>query len=503
MATSPIIIDSLPGIKRDGTRMDGDQYIDGQWVRFVGSKPRKIPGYRKLSDLTEKVYGMNSYTSQDTNYIHLGSASKFIQTRVPINSITTVTIDRTPLALVANPGNFWQIDFLPEATGGGLDFLRVLAHAAPNLDIASEDNQPIWIGTVSDNAALVSTGLDPVSGGIVVLGPYLVSYGNAGEVLWSEPNVPTTPRGSAFITAQKIVKGLPLRGTGSGPAGILWSLDSLIRMSFSNDLATDWTFDTLASDISILSPSSVIEYNGMYYWVGVDRFLMYNGVIREVPNSLNSDYFFENLNYDYRAKVFAFKVTRFGEIWWCYPRGVSTECTHAIIYNIRENTWYDTELPDDGRTSGLYAKVAKRPYLTGIQDEHFGLWEHETGTDRVEGNDLQPIQSYYETSEISMVKNPQAASSQAIRVERIEPDFVQSGSMSLTIVGRSNPRAPTVISPPMTFQAVASTPEEETLKAREIRRYCSFRFESYTLGGDYRAGQTIAHIAPSDGRIES
>ena len=95
----------------------------------------------------------------------------------------------------------------------------------------------------------------------------------------------------------------------------------------------------------------MVDYDGVFYWIGTDRFLMFNGVVREVPNALNLNYFFDGLNYSQRQKVFAVKVPRFGEIWWMYPRGDAIECTHAIIYNVRENTWYDTPLPNGGRSA--------------------------------------------------------------------------------------------------------------------------------------------------------
>jgi glycosyltransferase involved in cell wall biosynthesis len=82
-----------------------------------------------------------------------------------------------------------------------------------------------------------------------------------------------------------------------------------------------------------MSSQCVIEYDGIFYWCAVDRFLMYNGVVQEIPNTANQNYFFDNLNYAQRQKVWCTKVPRWGEIWWFYPRGDATECTDAIIYN--------------------------------------------------------------------------------------------------------------------------------------------------------------------------
>jgi len=43
--------------------------------------------------------------------------------------------------------------------------------------------------------------------------------------------------------------------------------------------STVFQFDVLTSDSSIISPDSVIDYDGIFYWMGVDRFLMFNGVV--------------------------------------------------------------------------------------------------------------------------------------------------------------------------------------------------------------------------------
>ena len=128
-------------------------------------------------------------------------------------------------------------------------------------------------------------------------------------------------------------------------------------------------FDTISPYSSILSAASVIEYDGQYFWLGTDRMLMFNGVVREIPNNLNINYFYDGLNREAAQRVWAFKVPRYGEIWWCYPRGTATECTHAIIYNVRENSWYDTELPNSGRSAGIFPTVFRKPLMTGTDPQ--------------------------------------------------------------------------------------------------------------------------------------
>jgi hypothetical protein len=274
----------------------------------------------------------------------------------------------------------------------------------------------------------------------------------------------------------------------------------------------------------------VIEYDGLYFWCGVDRFLMFNGVVREVPNQLNLNWFYDNLNYAQRQKVFAFKVPRWGEIWWCYPRGNATECTHAVIYNVREETWYDTILPNGGRSAGQYAQVFSSPLVIGVIDTEatqpiyritdtgdlrvtedgspriindpkgYVVWQHEYGVDEINGTQIRPVQSYFETSDMSLLasENPQ---NMALRVEMIEPDFVQAGDMTVQVTGRANAKSAEVTSDPQTIYASPQTKQQQLVYFREIRRELRFRFESNVIGGNYQMGQTIAHIEPATGTI--
>jgi len=246
-----------------------------------------------------------------------------------------------------------------------------------------------------------------------------------------------------------------------------------------------------------MSANSVIDFDGVYYWCGVDRFLMFNGVVREVPNALNLNYFFDNIHPDNRQKVFAFKVPKYGEIWWCYPRGENTECSHAIIYNVRENTWYDTELPAVGRSAGQFNNSFSAPVLTSAigSGGDYRVWVHENGVDSIDGQDINPIQSYFETADLSTL--PSGASSY-LRLSTIEPDFVQTGEMQVKVTGRANARAPEVVSSTFVFPAEATTPQEQIVMLKEQRRELRVRFESNTILGDYQMGQIIGHFSTGD-----
>ncbi len=506
MADQNIIpIGSAPGIQRDGTRFAADAYSDGLWCRFQRGKPRKIRGYQSVSSsLPELVYGMRVDSSNGLLYAHMGAATTLTQMVMNTSAALNAQNDRTPAGLVNSTDNMWQFDVMRDNTGAPAR--KLIAHAAPNLSaIDSTVEREIWYGDLTATSVLTDSGMDPQSGGVIVANPYLLTFGNDGRVDWSAPNDPTATDVTAFVTGSKIVAGVATRGGGQGPGVLLWSLDAVVRGTFTIDITTPgFAFDELTTQSSILSSQCMIEYDGNYYWPGVDRFLMFNGVVREIPNTMNMNYFFDGLNFTQRQKVFAYKVPRFGEIWWCYPRGDATECTHAVIWNIRENVWYDTVLPDGGRTAGYFAKIYNRPFMCDLVPiaSQFTLWQHEIGTDKILAGVVNPIRSYFTTGDVTMLKGQEGqGTNKALRVSRVEPDFVQAGPLRITATGQSNPRSAVDPGETFTFPDVATTAEEQTVMMKETRRIMRFTVESNVAGGNYQMGLPLGHVEPSDGRI--
>jgi hypothetical protein len=587
MAEQIVQIRSAPGIKRDGTKFEGDQYVDGQWVRFQRGLPRKIGGYRSINKFLRGLpRALHEYTQDLLTYVHAGSADRLERFFIDATYNTSVITDRTPASgFTPDAGNLWQFATAYDTTNGN----QIVAQVAPNLNcICNSDGGALFVGDLLGTSVLTEVTTVPanfnVTGGVVTLPPYTFAFGNDGYAAWSVPNDPAdftgSGAGNAYITGQKVVKGMPLRGgPGNSPSGLFWSADSLIRGTYVGGTAV-FQFDTISAQSSILSAASVIEYDGIFYWIGTDRFLTFNGVVREVENNMNINFFFDNLNYAQRQKVFAYKVPRFGEIWWCFPFGDSIEPNHAVIYNVRENTWYDTELPNGGRGAGLFPAVFRKPLLSGVEpqeaaafgagvfaggtgytvgdtltlvgglgqisteltvstvggsgaitgvtitnagqyteipvnpvsvtggsgsaatfdmtfDNPYKFWVHEVGTDEIDGLTLNPIQSFFETADLSLPATSQI--NKSLQVLMLEPDFVQSGDMTVQVMGRANARAPEVNGIIMTFVENPQTPQEQVVFLKTQRRELRFRFESNTLGGDYQMGLVLAHVQPGDG----
>lgn len=515
-------IQTQAGIKRDGTSLDGNFYSDGQWCRFRNGRPKKMGGYRELINLSSvnvpaavpngPVRGLYPVMNSPQVLIHAFHGAGVTRIAADQNGEGGSCLDRTPAGFTAQDAYTWSVGVLWDATGGAS---RIVAHAANDLlDITSDVSSPVYYGTGTDVAALTNTGAPNVSGGICILNPFVFAFGSNGLIANCDTNKPSVwgsgNANSANVASTKVVAGMPLRGGANAPSGIFWSLAEIIRVSFIGGASAIWRYDTLTDQSSILAKDAVVEYDGVYYWPGIDRWLMWNGTLKELPNALNQDFFFDNVNWLHRNKCWGLRISRWGEIWWFFPKGTATECNWAVVYNVRENTWYDTPIT---RATGFPARELPLVLMSDSASNTdstggvtgFRIFQHEFGKDKVVNGVQTAINSYFETSDLGFatggISGGQAQENANVmtRITRLEPDFRQTGPMTVVVTGEAYAQSSkTVDSTERVFQPTSADPA--TVDMREQRRELRLRFASNVEGGDYHMGKVLMHLEPGDQR---
>lgn len=462
-------------------------------------------------DLTVIGHAGQNLTNIDNTvdtFLQIGNFPYGAMAKLGTFTASTVTTNGSP-TITISPANL-LIGIGQTVTGTGIPSSTTITNVV--------QTTPTTTITLSANATVTGTNTltydnnIAVSGGVVMLYPYLFVYGNDGLIKNSSAgnfqNWVGADANENNVSSTKVVKGMAVRGGTTSPAGLFWSLDQLTRVTYApQQIGTStiyWRYDIVSSQTSIMSSQCVIEYDGIYYWCGVDRFLMYNGVVQEIQNNTNINFFFDNLNYSQRQKVWVTKIPRWGEIWWFYPSGDSTECNNAIIYNVRDKVWYDAGYAEGAnRSAGLFSEVYRKPIwadnVVNTQGK-YTLWSHETGVNQTYLTQVTAVQSYFETNNLGWVTggpgNVQVmGDNKWIRIERVEPDFVQDGEMNLYITGKGYADDVDVTSKPYTFDST-------TLKVdmREQRRELRMRFESNTFNGNYEMGKVLISADIGDER---
>jgi hypothetical protein len=459
--------------------------------------------------------------------VHVGTSNGVQQIIFDMYGNLIAVNDRTPTGTFQAGVNVgWTFDAIFDTTS---KVVQLVAHSIPdNTSLASSIQTVPYIGQIDGSNPLIQFGnpgtlsaggvwTQPnVSGGVVCVQPFVFAFDNAGLVEWSAPALPLylgvvggpSGAGQARISAQKIVAGIALRGGGAqSPAALFWSLSEVITATFVGTTAGEFAFNTVSPSSSILSNASVIEYDGLYFWAGIDRFLVFNGTVNEVRNDFNQDFFYDNLTPGYETLTFAFKVPRYGEIWWCAAMFGSTVPNWAIIYNLRMNCWYDTPLPDGGRGAGYHAQGFNYPIMADTVNDGngFGLWMHEYGMDKLIGTARTAIRSYFETGWMGGPINPQPQDS-GLSFQQLEADLLQTGDMTAYIIGQANPRAPQNSGTPKPLLQTPGVPQEQMVSFKETfsLRYMKLHIESNVIGGNYVWGRSMGRgDASGDSRVVS
>jgi hypothetical protein len=517
----PIRVQS--GIKRDGTDTEGNYWNDGLWCRMYRGLPRSMGGYRSMSETYPDEPSRGLFAELNgTGFINLfsGSASKLVVGQFTTEGFGNTPVDITPAGFAASPNNVWQLDSFYNENGSLAS--DIIAHGAPNLAaIDSMVQAPIYYGDINGTSPLTAAVDDAtptpatvtVDGGIVSLQPYLIGYGSGGLVIWSALNQPNLfpAANAANVCATKIVKGLSIRGGSSSPSCLLWSLDSLIQMSFvGGDVI--WQFNTISDQSSILSSSAVVEYDGIYYWPGIDRFLVFNGVLQELQNNLCLDFVYKNMNFNVRQKAFAFKIPRWHEIWFCFPLFGATECNWAVVYNVVEQTWYSTLLPADGRSTAYFAKIWQYPIMSSAlgllpigqnSGSVFPVYQHEYGTDFIRGNQTLAIRSYAKSSDLAIVGGGLTAfgapfipgDSRWTQLCGFEHDYLFNNNLLMSIFTRTYAGDADALAAQVTIPKQASNNFFDT----QIQgRYIRWQIEANEQGGYFIMGQPMMYFRPGD-----
>jgi hypothetical protein len=572
MTTNLVELIIKPGIQRDGTPFQGDYCTDGQWIRFQRGKIRKMGGQLgALHNLNTFVSDLHVEPFNVGNQMvaYLGAVDgiyKLVLTTDMNQVVPPVQI----LALVGQPETEWISEALIWSPPAG---------APPAVGVpppASQPNRYIAFLKTNTNAnltdtsagALYYTEITPlfsntttqvadlpqdINGGICFAAPYLFGFGTKGQVYYSRNNNPFnftavdhtadptntgSDGGQLQISNDKVIYGAQIRGGSNSPAVLFWTLSSVVRItnvSSTNAGNPEFKIDAISKSSSILSQKCVVEYDGLFFWPGNDRFFVYNGVVQEMVNFTNLNYFFDNIDPIYRSRIFGFKNTRYGEIWWCYPeRGSNGVCTHAIIYNKRENSWYDTALQNagfsgKGRTAGTFFEAYGMTFTYGDQltaptANQKCIWQHEVianeATDLIATQGRKTITSSFTTPVFGWASfNPAYTAygrkSQAvdrfIQLSRLEPDFViyylaaggSSINMDFQILGATYAQDQSDIVLLFTGPFTAGRTANPSLGKIDVlaqARYFQLKFITTASSGVYEMGNIFMLVGIGDGQ---
>jgi hypothetical protein len=224
-----------------------------------------------------------------------------------------------------------------------------------------------------------------------------------------------------------------------------------------------FSFNLLASNISLMSPNAVSVANNIVFWMGRDKFYVFDGQVRALPSTLRT-FVYDNINTEQEFQVISGTNEEYNEVWWFYPTGTETQINNYVVFNYLENIWYYGTL---SRSAWLDSGLRQSPIAF---DYNRRALNHEVGVDDASGTGSVAINSFIESADFDIGDGDQFSF-----VWRMIPDLTFTGSESvnpdvtLTLTPRDYTGGSYTSETGKSVQASALSPQELYTNQIDIR----------------------------------
>jgi len=262
-----------------------------------------------------------------------------------------------------------------------------------------------------------------------------------------------------------------------------------------------WATQILGDNISIVGANAATIASGIIYWMGVDKFYVYDGRVQTLNCDLRR-YIFNDFNADQNQQVFCGTNEGFNEVWWFYCSENSTQVDKYVIYNYVERAW---SYGDMARTAWIDSGLRAYPVAATLVNN---LVNHENGIDDNMTATTAPVSSYISSSEFDIGDGHNFGF-----VWRVLPDLTFSNSVNsstnanpqvtMTLYGLTNSGSGSTSNAgaPVASSSTYVITEEFTgqIYTRMRGRQMIFKIESNQIGTTWQLGAPRIDIR-QDGR---
>lgn len=227
--------------------------------------------------------------------------------------------------------------------------------------------------TVSDTSRFVfAMGCNDYT--LSVLDPMLIRWSNQDDIYNWTPSA-TNQAGSVRLShGSEIISAIQTR-----QEIVVFTDSSLYSLQYLGPPYV-WGSQLLGDNISIAGPNAVAQANNVVYWMGVDKFYMYDGRAQTLNCDLRR-YVFGDIDQGQFEQVYAGTNEGFNEVWWFYCSNGSYVVDKYVVYNYAEKIWYYGTM---GRTAWLDSGINNYPlaatYSYNLVSHENGINDGETGT---------------------------------------------------------------------------------------------------------------------------
>ena len=321
----------------------------------------------------------------------------------------------------------------------------------------------------------------------------------------------------------RLADGSQIRGAIRGRDAILvWTDTALFTMRFVGSPIT-FAFTQVGTHCGLVGQNACVEVDGSAYWMSENGFFRYAGKLESLP-CLVEDHVYDNINLESGNQMVSAGLNNlFGEVMWFYPTTGSSVVNRMVCYNYFDSSpqrpvwtvgtlartmWEDSAVFGSPHATEYTAGNDSSFDVVGNTEGRTIYYQHETGTDQVQGGSTTAITSNISSGDFDISQTTQRGSTTGtatlrgdgefiMKIRRFIPDFIsQTGNTQVTLQLRDFPNDSQASSALGPFTVSSSTKKVDT---RARARAIALKVENTAASQSWKLGTFRLDIQP-DGR---
>ena len=332
-----------------------------------------------------------------------------------------------------------------------------------------------------------------------------------------------TPTATNTAGTQRLADGSQIRGAIRGRDAIyVWTDTALFTQRFVGSPFT-FAFAQVGTNCGLVGQNACVEVDGSAYWMSENGFFRYAGKLESLP-CLVEDFVFDDINLESGNQMVSAGLNNlFGEVMWFYPTSSSSVVNRMVAYNYFDSSpqrpvwtngtlartmWEDSAVFGSPHATEYSASVDSSFDVIGNTEGSTIYYQHETGTDQVQGGATTAIVGSIESGDFDItqrivgnqmtgIADTRGDGEFIMKIRRFIPDFIsQTGATRITLNLRNFPNDAQSSSSLGPFDVTSSTKKVDT---RARARAIALKISNTSSNQSWKLGTFRLDIQP-DGR---
>ena len=398
-SATEITLTSVTGFPTSGTN---HVLIGSEEISYTGITGNKLTGIgRAARGTTATTHSNGATVTNTTSFTGWGSPAANTDSVTDPGLWSLDNLGTTLIALIHNGECFeWDGD-AANATATRATIISGAPTASRHMLVSTPDRHLVFFGT------------ETTIGTPTTQDDMFVRFSDQEDINTYTPTATNT------AGTQRLADGSQIRGAIRGRDAIyVWTDTALFTQRFVGQPFT-FAFAQVGTNCGLVGQNACVEVDGAAYWMSENGFFRYAGKLESLP-CLVEDHVYDDINLESGNQMVSAGLNNlFGEVMWFYPTASSSVVNRMVAYNYFDSSpqrpvwtngtlartmWQDSAVFGNPHATEYDAATDTSFDVVGNTDGRTIYYQHETGTDQVQGGSTTAIVASIESGDFDITQ---------------------------------------------------------------------------------------------------